>query len=140
MTIMTVWKWLKINVAAMLIILAIPWIPTGWKHIELAYWKHKDPAVTEFMITPSGDQFYYLNPDLTPGCDGIVPAAIKSYGYKVPNSTAPEPIEFHASRQHIYVNKAITFRVVKQGVIGESRSGYYVIDTTKRQVYISSDK
>ena len=137
---MTIWKWLRINVAVMVLILIVPWLPTAWKYISTTYWNHSDPAVMEFITTPSGDQFVYLNPDNMVAYDELVPAAVMSFGYKLPKPAFQDHYIMTGSwHRKAYVEKPREFLVVKQGIIGRSASGHFVIDTSKRQVFMYQD-
>lgn len=137
---MSLVKWIKLNLLVMFIILVIPWYTNIWKHLQIVFWNIHDPAITHILRTPSGDQFWYQNPDSA--YDGLVPASIKSYGYHINNSNDNSSIKHILSAKvpQMYIVEPISFRIVKHGVIGCSNTGYYVIDTNYRQVYANMDQ
>ena len=159
---MMVRKWLYLHILVFMIILILPWTVTLWRYVRINVFEINNPAITGFITTPSGDQFVYLNPDTDSyPRDVIKPASVGSFGYTLstyghtdnlsdkpnvsrvaqfgdkPDGSLANPFR---AMNPVYVDKPTTFRVVKDGIIGRTHNGYYIIDTTHRQAFVYQTK
>ncbi|MHB1463244.1 MAG: hypothetical protein ACYC1M_18300 [Armatimonadota bacterium] len=91
-------------------------------------------GVTDFVVTPSGDRFRVE-------ANGIIYAACpQTYNYSLSQDKVnDDDARLYKSSwyQGRYVMNATSFRVVKDGIVGQTETGYYIINTAKRLVYIN---
>ncbi len=91
-------------------------------------------SISDFVVTPSGDRFRVES-------NGSFYAACpQAFNYEL---SLKKTNEFDASVYKsnwcngLYVMNATSFRVMKSGILGQTKIGYFIINTAKRHVYVN---
>ncbi len=135
-------RWLKANVAIFGILLLIPWLFVAGKGLRVLWSNCFDPRITATISTPSGDRFWYQNPDTA--WNMIAPASADTFGYAVVNHSKSLDTQLKTDIEQAgclwRVPYPINYCVVRKGIIGRAKDGYYIIDTAQRQVHLNLSK